>query len=177
MDERVEPPAGGEELPRKVAMARRATAYAFFVLAGWVVVSAAWILLESYPAYVRAITQPWEMAFWMLLLPGVAAGMGAAAGVLAAHAAYAALVFAVALGHEALLRDASPLAPRVLAEAGDYALVAGVVSLILGFLPNVLVAEGFAGFMLGRHPASARPGAAHPSLAKGAGHASSVLAE
>lgn len=192
--------AGGEALPRELVMARRAAAYASFVLAGWAVVSAAWILLDSYPAYLRAITRPWDMDFWMLLPPGVAAALGAAAvhspfmravragrapwahawaaaGVLAAHAAYAALVFGVALGREALLRDAPLLSARVLSQAEDYALVAGAMSLILGFLPNVLFAEAFAGFMLVRQPAVARPGAAHSSLSKGAGDASSIFAE
>jgi hypothetical protein len=188
-------------VPREAVAARRAAAYAFFVVAGWAVAGAACVLTLNWYDLRDALAHPLQEAFWLLVLPGPAAALGAAAvhrrfmravregrdahahgwaavGVLAAHAAYGVLVFVLELAGDALVRPYAPLHQSLaagLAQAGQGGLGAGLLSLVFGFLPNVLIAELFAGFML--RPHARRPAREHSFPVQGAGDASSAFAE
>jgi hypothetical protein len=193
--------AGTGEGPREAVIARRLAAYAVFVVGGWAVAGAACGLVLGWGELLQAVSRPQGDGFWVLVLPGLAAALGAAAvhwpfmravregrvahahgwaaaGVLAAHAAYVVLGFVAALGAERHVRDllVQHQFGAALASAWEEAWIVGLVALIFGFLPNVLVAEVFAGVMVHRHRPS-RSGRDVHTLTEGAGDESAAFAE
>ncbi len=169
-----QPPRREQAAAREAAIARGAAAYAFFAASGLALAGAGWCVVMDWDGYMRALGDPLRENFWALVLPGVAAVMGAAAvhrpfmravrarrdpyahawaaaGVAAAHAAYAGMMFLAVAGGRLFFGHYGPLTETVeetLVRAAEEALAVGFVSAVLGLLPNVLIATGFTGLVL-----------------------------
>ncbi len=141
-------------------MKKRIAAYLYFFAAGVSVACTGLMLMDDFNGLIDAVTHPgWDMTP-LIVLPGAAAAIAAwmvqapflravrarrrtgvygwtVLGVIAAHAAYAVLVFWLVL--------VSENAKSAIGIAGAI----GFMSLILGFLPNLLFGVCFAEVVLG----------------------------
>lgn len=194
--EGVETDVGQAAVPLEDLLMRYAPAYAFFMVAAWAVV-ALWCFVM-----VGDVADALRNIFWVAAASGPAAALGAAAvhrpfmravrggraprahgwaalAVVVAHLAYAALVFIWLMVADPQVRNAW-LAQRqysaALTQAGEVAGAIGAVSLIFGLLPNLLIAQGFAAFML-RARGRGVPASEVQSSLEGARNESAAFAE
>jgi len=170
-------------------MEQRIAAYGLFLLVGLTVPAIAVLIIDGTTHGLAQIYgHPERPTLWMLTLPGLAAVLAAAAvtlpfmravasgsrlqlhawalaGVLAAHLIYTIMVLAeLYFGFHTIVGETFGLhgmddwstPPRDLLNiAGSI----GVISLMLGFLPNQIIASGFAEFQLWRKRETANSGA------------------
>lgn len=160
-------------------MEQRLAAYGLFLLVGLTVPAIAVLIIDGIRGLAQTYGHPERPMLLMLILPGLAAVLAAAAvtlpfmravenrnrlqlhawalaGVLAAHLIYTIMILAeLYFGFHTMVGEIFGLhaskawsVPRreLLNVAGS----AGVISLMLGFIPNQIVASGFAEFLLWR---------------------------
>lgn len=187
---------------RDQVLARRAAVYAGLVLAAWAALALLCVLALGWSAFVDIVSHPRKDVFWVVFLPGPAAALGAAAvhepfmravltgrapyahgwaviGMLTMHVVYAALLAAMFVCFSLLGAHAHQADNGDLLDAGMMGLEMGADALLVCFLPNVLIAEIFAGVMVYvyRGQSASRPASEIQSILEGARNEPAAFAE